>query len=132
MAVKEIENNYEFEMQLEDGTVEIIKVPRVSTRIKYKLSLAIHRLGPKASEDDLAEILIDRLLPGLMDRMGSKTPTMISLGLLTAKIIEMDGDTIFGAGWEKKSKKSLPKGVKKTKTKKKAKTKGKKKKTSTK
>lgn len=130
MPVKEIENYYEFEMELEDGTVEITKIPRVSTRIKYKLSLAIHKLGPKAKEEDLAEILIDRLLPGLMDRVGSKTPTMISLGLLTAKIIEMDGDTIFGAGWEKKSKRSRPRGVKKTKAK--TKKKKKKKKTSTK
>jgi hypothetical protein len=122
MAIN-LENYYEFECELSDGTTETLKVPRVTTRIKFKLGMAINKLGKDAEDEELAELLIDRLCPGLMERVGPKSPTMAALGNLFAKIVEVDGDMIFGSYWRKKSKKSPRKAVKKKQsgTKKKAK-----------
>ena len=113
----QIENTYSFELELESGKKENIRIPRVTTRLKYRLGLGIHRMD-NASEEDLAEYLIDKLVPGLMDRIGLNSPTMESLGKLTTRIIDMDGDTIFGKDWEKKAQAILKKGAKKKKKKK--------------
>lgn len=99
--MNEIEMSYPFDLELEDGTKETIKVPRFTTRMKYKLGMRIQHLKV-LKEEDIAEVLIDMVLPGLMDRSGEKAPTMLALGTLTSKIIDMDGETIFGRDWQKK------------------------------
>ena len=99
--VNEIENTYEFEVELEDGTKEILKVSRLTTRSKYRLGMKAFQLE-KADQDDMGILLIDAVLPGLLDRKGGKSVTVSSLMLLTGKIFEMDGENLFGKDWQKK------------------------------
>ena len=96
-----IEDHYFFTLDLSDGTQEEIKIPRMTTRMKYKASMEAQKLGASVTGAELSESILNILVPGLMDRFGDKSPTMLSLGQLTAKIFEMDGDAILGKGWRK-------------------------------
>jgi len=111
-----IENYYEFDLELTDGSTEVLRVPRVTTRAKFKLGMAIQKLGKDIDDEALAELLIDRLCPGLMERVGDKSPTIGALGALFVEIVNVDGDSIFGPNWRKKSSTSLKGAVKKKKT----------------
>ncbi len=115
MTLKELEIYYDFECELSDGSTETLRIPRVSTRMKYRLGIAIQKMGKEVKEEELSEILIEMLCPGLMERYGDKSPSIPALGLLVAKIIDIDGDSIFGKDWKKKLPQNLKKAVKQTK-----------------
>ena len=103
-----LEESYEFKLDLEDGSHEVIRIPRFSTRLKSRLLIKSMSSGGRITIEDIGEWLIDNMLPGLLDRKAGKSPTYASLSGLITKILIVDGESIFG--------KDLGKEVKKLKT----------------
>lgn len=111
--IKEIETSFPFVLKLENGTEEKIEVPRVTTRVKYRLGLNLAMNIDTIHEEDLILTILDGLIPEVMNRTGMKTPTMASLGKLTEKIMKLDGETILGKDWQKKLKPKKKRGRRK-------------------
>jgi len=110
-------------VELEDGTSETITLPRVTTRMRFALTLKTgEMMTPDASgaitispTSHMGITLLDVVLPGLLDRE-TKIVSQAGLIRLVNEIIEHDGETLFGKDW--KIKKAPPETESKPKEKK--------------
>lgn len=95
-------DDYEFEIGCEDGTKETVEIKRISSGARYKVAVGIQKLGKEADLADLGGVFLDYIVPELMERRGSKSLTALSLIKLASKLVEVEGEGIFGKNWLKK------------------------------
>ena len=101
--VESLESEYEFEVELANGTKEVLTIPRVTVRMSAKIAFSVESKG-FISPEGMAMELLELLVPDVLDRTGGKAPIISSISALGAKIIEMDGETLFGKNFRKKLK----------------------------
>lgn len=96
---EQIFDSYEFEIQCMDGTKETVDIQMISSMARYKVAIAVNKLDKEADLEDLGGVFLDSIVPELMERRGAKSLTAISLIILAKKLVDVEGDGIFGKGW---------------------------------
>lgn len=107
-----IELHYFFDLKLMDDTIEKIRIPRFTTRMKLRLGMNLRKFkkaGKELVDDELGELIIDLFFPELLDRYGDKEPNLDSLAAMITFILDEDGDAILGKDWRKKVEENQPK-----------------------